>query len=149
MGPQNGVSYREMSATEVLPELATSKTFSRVFWYSVIESKVCQKVGVGRRKSLKTIYYRISCLYDNLEGTGWWVFVTPERANPRSGRDAVSLVHNNSHCKEVVVHVQQKSPWLYPYFYPWPTAFWSSLQLENMSTIEINTDWKPLQIYNP
>ena len=55
MGPQNGVSYREMSATEVLPELATSKTFSRVFWYSVIESKVCQKVGVGRRKSLKHI----------------------------------------------------------------------------------------------
>ena len=49
---------------EVLPKLAyfTSKTYSRVLGYSVNETKVCQKVGVGRRKSLKTIYKRISCL---------------------------------------------------------------------------------------
>ena len=73
-----------------------------------------------------------------------------ERTNQRIGRDAISLVRNNSHCKEeVVACVQQKSPWLYPYFYPCPIAFWTSLQLENTSTIEINTDWQPLQIYNP
>ena len=36
------------------------------------------------------------------------MFVTRERANQRSGQDAVSLVRNNScHKEEVVVHVQQ------------------------------------------
>ena len=84
-----------------------------------------------------------------MEATSWRVFVTPERANQQSGQDAVSLAHTNSHGKEVVVHVQKKSPWLYPYFYPCPIVFWTSLQLENMSTIEINMDWKLLQIYNP
>ena len=65
-------------------------------------------------------------------------------------KNDVSLVRTNSHCKgEVVVHVQQKSPWLYPYFYPCPIALWASLQPENTSTIEMNTDWKFLQIYNP
>ena len=56
----------------------------------------------------------------------------------------------NSLCKgEGVVHVQQKSSWLHRYFYPCPIVLWTSLQLENMSTIEMNTDWKSLQIYNP
>ena len=65
-------------------------------------------------------------------------------------KNDVSLVRTNSHCKgEVVVHVQQKSPWLYPYFYPCPTALWASLQPENTSTIEMNMDWSFLQIYNP
>ena len=61
----------------------------------------------------------------------------------RVDKNAVSLVCTNSHCRwEVVVHVQQKSSWLYPYFYPCPIALWSSLLLENTSTIEMNTDWK-------
>ena len=65
-------------------------------------------------------------------------------------QNAVSLVSANSHCRgEVLVHVQQKSQWLYPYFYPCPTAYWASLQPENTSTIAVNTDWKFLQIYNP
>ena len=36
---------------EVLSKLAdfTSKTYSRMLGYSVIETKVCQKVGVARR----------------------------------------------------------------------------------------------------
>ena len=57
MKPLYSRHHRDLN-WEVFPKLAyfTSKTFSRVFWYSVIESKVCQKVGVGRRKSLKTIY---------------------------------------------------------------------------------------------
>ena len=50
---------------------------------------------------------------------------------------------------EVVVHVLQKSPFLYPYFYPFPIALWASLQLENNSIIDMNTDWKSLQIYDP
>ena len=45
----------------------------------------------------------------------------------------VSLVRTNSHCKgELVVHIQQKSPWLYPYFYPCPTV-----QCCNQSDVEI------------
>ena len=39
------------------------------------------------------------------------MFVIPERANQQSGWDAVSLAHTNSYGKEVVVHVQKKSPW--------------------------------------
>ena len=65
-------------------------------------------------------------------------------------KNAVSLVHANSHCRgEVVVHVQQKSPCLYPYCYPCPNALWESLQPENTSTIKMNQDWKFIQIYNP
>ena len=65
-------------------------------------------------------------------------------------KNVVSLVRTNSHCKgEVVVHVQQKSPWLYPYFYPCPIALWASLQPEKTSAIEMNTDEDFLQIYNP
>ena len=98
---QRGVRY-----IKVFPKLAcfTSKTFSRVFWYSVIESKVCQKVGVGRRK-LKT-YQRISCLYDNLEATGWRVFVMRERANQRSGQEC---------CSWFVLILTVKEKWLSMY----------------------------------
>ena len=52
--------------------------------------QVCQEAGVGRRKSQyirKTIYQRISCLYDNLENTGQLVFAMRERANQRSGKE--------------------------------------------------------------
>ena len=62
----------------------------------------------------------------------------------------VPRISHSIHCKEeLAVHVQQKSQWLYPCFYPCPISFWTSLQLENMSTTEINTDWKLLQICNP
>ena len=58
-------------------------------------------------------------------------------------KNAIFLVRTNSHCKgEVIVHVQQKFPLLYPYFYGCPIALWSSLQLEIMSTTEMNTDWE-------
>ena len=58
---------------DVLPKLAyfTSKTCSRVFGYSEIDPKIFQEAGVWRRKNLKTMYWMISCLYDNLEATGW------------------------------------------------------------------------------
>ena len=63
-------------------------------------------------------------------------------------KNAVSLVHTSSHCKgEVVVHVQQKFPLLYPYFYSCLIVIWTSLLLEIMSTIEMNTDWKSLHFY--
>ena len=97
---------------EVLPKLAyfTSKTYSRVLRYSVIETKMCQTFSVGRRKSLKTMYWRISCLHDNLKATGWRVFLTRERVNEMD-KNAVSLVCTDSHRKgEVIPHVQQKSP---------------------------------------
>ena len=65
-------------------------------------------------------------------------------------KNVVSFFCTNSYFRgEVVVYVQQKFSWLYPYFYPCPIALWTSLQPENTSTIEMNTDWKFLQIYNP
>ena len=70
--------------------------------------------------------------------------------NPTNKVDnnAVFVVRTNSHCKEEVVHhVQQKSPWLCPYFYPCPTVLWISFQLENISIMEVNTDWKCLKIF--
>ena len=74
---------------EVLPKLAyfTSKTYSRVLRYSVIETKMCQTFSVGRRKSLKIMYWRISSLHDNLKATGWRVFLTRERVNQRNGQE--------------------------------------------------------------
>ena len=64
-------------------------------------------------------------------------------------KNAVALVRTNSQCEGEVVHVQQKSPLLYPLFCPCPIALWASLQLENTSTIAMNTDRNFLQIYNP
>ena len=59
----------------------------RMLWYSIIEPKVFQKVSVERKKSLKSINWWISCLYDNLKASRWWVFVTHERANQQSGQE--------------------------------------------------------------
>ena len=97
----------------VLPKLIsfTSKTYSRVLWYSVIEPKVCQKVGVGRRKNLKQCIrgchaYMIICkpLF------GECLQRVKEPIN-KVDKNAGSLVRTNSHCKgEEVVLVQQKSP---------------------------------------
>ena len=83
--------------------------------YSVIESKVCLKISVGRRNSLKTIYYRISCLDDNLEATRWQYLQHVIEPINKLDKNAVSLVRTNSHCKgEVVGDVQEKFPLLYP-----------------------------------
>ena len=49
-------------------------------------------------------------------------------------KNAVAVVHSNSHCKEEVVGIC-------------PIALWTSLLLENASTMEVNTDWKSLQIF--
>ena len=64
-------------------------------------------------------------------------------------KDVVAVVRTNSHCQEEVVsHVQQKSPWLYPCFYSCSTALWTSLlQLGNTSNMEVNTNWNFLGIF--
>ena len=55
------------------------------------------------------------------------------------------LIDECFQCKEEVIgHVQQKSPWLYSCFYPFPVALWTSLQLVNASTMEVNKNWKSL-----
>ena len=59
------------------------------------------------KKEPKKIYQRISCLYDNLDATGWQVFAMRERTN-QSG--VVAVVRTYSHCKEEVGHVLQNSP---------------------------------------
>ena len=64
-------------------------------------------------------------------------------------KNAVAMVRTNSHSKEGVVgHAQQKSPRLYScFFLSLLLAFWTSLQLGNSSTIEVNMDWKSLRIF--
>ena len=70
-----------MAATKRFFVNFTSKSYSMVLGYSIIESEVCQKVSVNTRKSLKTIILEVACLYDNLKATGWRVFVTREGSN--------------------------------------------------------------------
>ena len=71
-----------------------------------------------------------------------------KKSTKKKEKNTVAVVRTNSHYKEEVVgHVQQKSPWLYPCFYPCPIVLWTSLQLVNAWTIEVNTDWKSLQIF--
>ena len=63
-------------------------------------------------------------------------------------KNTVAVVCINSHCKEKVVDsVQHKSPWLYRCFYSCSIALWITLQLGNASTMELNKDWKSLQIF--
>ena len=121
-----------------------------MLWYSIIEPKVFQKVSVERKKSLKSINWWISCLYDNLKASRWWVFVTHERANQQSGQECCFFGSYKFSLKRRSgwPFTTYPYPYLYPYFYPCPIALWTSLHLENMSTIGMNTDWKSLQIYN-
>ena len=71
-----------------------------------------------------------------------------KKSTKKKEKNTVAVVRTNSHYKEEVVgHVQQKSPWLYPCFYPCPIVLWTSLQLISAWTIEVNTDWKSLQIF--
>ena len=58
-------------------------------------------------------------------------------------KNAATVVPTNSHCKEAVGgHVQKKSPWLYPCFYPSPHCALDilSLQMGNSSAMVVNTD---------
>ena len=47
---------------------------------------------MGRRKILKTIYQRISCLHDNSEATGWRVFASVKEPTNEKDKNAVVLV---------------------------------------------------------
>lgn len=54
--------------------------------------------------------------------------------------NVVAVVYTNCHSKEAVIgHVPEKSPGLYPCFYPCSVAHWTSLQLGSASTMEVNT----------
>ena len=115
---------------------------AKVLGHSTISAKVCQEAVVGRRKSL-------SCMYDNLEATLvskslQWV----KEPTKEVDKKAVTVLCTNSHCRKVVVgHVQQKSPWFYACFCTCPVALWTSLQLGNVSTMDVTTDWKFLPIF--
>ena len=84
---------------------------SKLLRYSGINPKVCQEAGIGRIQSLKAIYYKISCLYDNLEATlVGKCFQYVKEPTSEMDKKTVAVVRTNSHCKEEVVgHVQQKS----------------------------------------
>ena len=78
------------------------------------------------------------------------MFVMPERANQQSGWDAVSLAHTNSYGKEVVVHVQKKSTWLYPYFYPCPIfATGKHVNHRDKYGLETATNLQSLHFHGP
>ena len=63
--------------------------------------------------------------------------------------NVVSLIRTSSLCKEeVVVHVQQIFINV-SIFLSLSITLWTSLQLENMLTIEMNTDWKSLHFRGP
>ena len=66
-------------------------------------------------------------------------------------KNAVSLVGTNSHCRgEVIVYVQQKSPWLYQYFYPCPIALWASgkhVKHRHEIGLEIHTNIQSLHFH--
>ena len=51
--------------------------------------------------------------------------------------------------KEKWLSMYDRNPRLYPNFYLCLNAPWTSLQLEKKSTIEINTNWKSIQICDP
>ena len=88
--------------------------------YSVIEPKVCQKVGAERRKSLKIIciiyisvsYISIYHIYMII----WKQLVRECLQHVKEpinevNKNAISVVRSDCHCKgEVVVLVRQKSP---------------------------------------
>ena len=98
--------YRDVSAAQ--RRRGFSQDFSRKFGYSAIDRKVCLETIVVRRKSLKTIYWRISCLYKNLESLDWQYVKEPSN---KVDKNAVVVLCTNSHCKEEVAgHVQEKSP---------------------------------------
>ena len=74
------------------------------------------------KKELKTVYQRISCLYDHLEATGRRVFAYRKEPTNEMDRITVARAPTHSYCQEEVVgQVQQK---------------FSSLQLQNPSTKE-------------
>ena len=57
-----------------------------------------------------------------------------------SNKNANAVFRTNSHCKEEVLdHMQQKSQWLYTWFYSCPIALWTFSQLRNASSMEVNT----------
>ena len=63
-------------------------------------------------------------------------------------KNAFAVVCTNSHCeKEMVCAGQQKSPRLYLCFYPCSVTLWTYLQVGNASIMEVNTDWKSLQLF--
>ena len=100
------------------------------------------------------MYWGISCLYDNFEASSWQVFVVDNawKTQPNEvDKNAVSVVRTNSHCKEEVVGiVEQKPRWLYPCFYPSPIVLTKSLETENVSIMEVNTNAKArFHFYGP
>ena len=75
-----------------------------------------------------------------------WLVQCVKDPTSEMDKNTVAMVCTNFRCKEDVVdHVQQKSPSLYPCLCLCPIALWTTLQLGNMSTMEVNTDWNSQQ----
>ena len=67
--------------------------------------------------------------------------------NNEVGKNTVAVVRSNSHCNdEVVDHVTQNIFMFVSMFLSLSLSLWTSLQLGNASTMEVNTNWKSLRI---
>ena len=114
--------------------------FFRVLGYRTIDSKVCQENRVGKKKSLTTIFWRISCLW--YSGSHLLASVCSARKSQSTEWKWMPLLwfvlirSVKKRCLAIFL-------WLYLCFYPCPIALWTSLQLGNASTM----DWKSLWIF--
>ena len=66
--------------------------------------------------------------------------------NNEVGKNTVAVVCTNSHCNEEVTHVTQNIFMFVSMFLSLSLSLWTSLQLGNASTMEVNTNWKSLRI---
>ena len=92
----------------------------------------------------------IMLINDNLEATGWRMFVMRKRANQKKWTRMLFLWF------VLILTINEK--WLSEYnrnfdycihvSIPIP-LLWTSLQLEHMPTIETNTEWKSLHFHGP
>ena len=79
--------------------------------YSAFDPKMCQKTGVGRKKTLKTTlrvreYHVYTIIWNPLVGECLQCVKEPAK---EVDKNTVAVVCTNSHSKEEVVdHVQQK-----------------------------------------
>ena len=113
--------HRSSSQNGLLP----SKTCSNVFEYCTIDPQTVPKGCCWEKKEpYNRVYHIYTIICKPLVGK--CLQCVKESTNQMDKNVAVVLT--NSHCKdEVVGHVQRKSSWLSPCFYPCTIVLWTSL----------------------
>ena len=91
-GPQNSVSYREVSTTKRFFWPILLQKLALVCCVIVQLNPNCVKRSVVGEEQAKRQYIRGYHAYNNLEATVWRVFVTRERVTQRSGQECFCFV---------------------------------------------------------